>query len=103
MRLIDDYLREIQKGKSGKDMMIPTHGNRFILHRVFINMPSSGLDINTIDLSNTDQIAKLKSIVMDEIEKLKTIIARDYASSYLNSLFKNASKCKLIDIELGRS
>ena len=74
--------------------MLPVHGNRFILHRVFRGLATKEFDRPELDMSTV--AAEARIAVGRELARTAAAIQSLFPSSYLSTLFKNASKCKEI-------
>jgi hypothetical protein len=89
LRAVDNVLRG-ETELSGKDRLIAVHGNRFILHLVFLRL--NGLEDPAVNFEEE------KARIPQETENVlqKTIAAKEklFASSYPANLFKSAQKCK---------
>ena len=97
-RAVDTALREKGKAVDDRSQMVGVHGNRFILHEVF-NRLGTEVDNSSFDELKTksaELAAELLPTVAAEVEK-------HYPGSYLNSLFKNAEKCRNLSKEVRNS
>ncbi len=98
LRAVDAALHDRRSDRSGPPRTIAVHGNRIILHHVF-----QAIGVNSLDDARTD-FEKLKSLAMttagELLEHLETVIQKDYQGVYLNCLFKNAAKCKVLSEKL---
>lgn len=95
MRIVDAHLAEIQKGLEGRERMVAVHGNRFILHQVFKALPEGTLEAGKPEIGGLTAVQR--PAVEQLLRALIQVIAKQYAASYLNSLFKNQQKCKHLD------
>ena len=93
-RSVDVALREHAKGLDDRSQMVAVHGNRFILHEVFNSLGDA------LRQSPLDEL-KLRSgeIAADIHQALTFAVEKHYPGSYLNSLFKNAEKCRQLSKE----
>lgn len=90
LQRIEKLISKKKKATSGRDKLLVTHGNRFILYLVFKKLKEqeelyseiSGENLNDIFESSHNQL-------FSKVEEL-------YSESNLASLFKNNSKCKRI-------
>lgn len=92
LRAIEAELRRLQPGRTRKEQLIAIHGNRFIAHLVFqgVNKVKDGLpDPALVD----SQIRDLTETMLDRTIE---IAAEQHSGAYPASLFKNASKCRLL-------
>jgi hypothetical protein len=94
LRAIDDALRAEQAKRTGKERMVAVHGNRFIAHQVFSQLDLSTLDDPDLNLGHLQTQAR--SLVPDAILSTVNGIAALFPTSYLQSLFKNASRCQAL-------
>jgi hypothetical protein len=92
LRAVDNTLREEQKKLDGRDRSVAVHGNRLIAHAVFQALPQKALDDHDADFSAVK--VTVPDLTRRALTEMRTIVDSDYASNYLASLFKNASRCK---------
>lgn len=93
MRYVDDKLSKEYKKKQGKEKLISTHGNRFLLHLV--------LQAIKKELTFSDQILNEKTL-QDLVDKILPIYIRQtqkslvklYPDAYPANVFKSAGRCK---------
>lgn len=100
MRSVESELRAYQAANEGKDRLIATHGNRFVLHIVF----QSGLNLDDENLEDT--IERAKSEVGATLNRLIEATISLYETSYPSNLFKNLTKCRdlkthMLSVEVG--
>jgi hypothetical protein len=88
MRSVDSELRSYQLNHEGKNRLIATHGNRFVLHMIF----QSGIDLNDENLDATIELAKSQAATT--LSELIEATMSLYETSYPSNLFKNLSKCR---------
>jgi hypothetical protein len=97
-RVVEETLRVSGAELDGRDRLVAVHGNRFILHHVFRRLPLDKFDIRDFDfdqlLSSVPEMTKaiLQSLIKSADEL--------FPGSYLNSLFKNSEKCRLLSTEI---
>jgi len=90
-RYMDKLLRDRQREATGRDRQILVHGNRFIL---FCVMQFMSLRSRMYSTLGSDDIENDVDNLIDKIiEKLNIGISHYFSESYLNSLFKNNTKC----------
>jgi hypothetical protein len=92
MRSIDAELRQIQADRSRKEQLIAIHGNRFVSYLVLQKLRKGGNDLPD-PTGNQPLIRKLTELMLDLTIKL---VGDQHAGAYPASLFKNASKCRLL-------
>lgn len=93
MRYVDSKLSKEYQKKQGKEKLISTHGNRFLLHLV--------LQAIKKDLKFSNQILNEKTL-QDLVDKILPIYIRKtqkslvklYPDAYPANVFKSASRCK---------
>lgn len=92
LRQVDAALREIQRTEDGRRRQVAVHGNRLLLHMVY-----RGLGPNAFsDGSDGPDLSEVEARVGELFEATVVAIETDYEGNYLASLFKNATKCKLV-------
>ncbi len=93
LRLCETQLRIEQQHGSGKESLIAIHGNRFVLHIVFhvlrAKSPQGGE-------TEVELAATVKSTVSESLAATVHDVLEHYAGAYPASLFKNASKCRVL-------
>jgi len=98
MRTVDARLRVSAGGSGAKDAMVAVHGNRLILHWVFMHpavRPFRG-ENSELEALKRDAVG----ICDLALDLLVGDISSNFAGAYLASLFKNLRKCKEIDKRL---
>lgn len=94
MRMVEAELKVFQSIHEGKNRLIATHGNRFVLHMIF----RSEINLDNIDLDGIrKQIPLSVTVVMT---KLIMATKKLYEGSYPSNLFKNLTKCKSLADEM---
>ena len=94
LRRIDEALSSIKAGYSGRDALICTHGNRFIEWAVFRDL---GMTLGT-PFGDVDK--KVAAAVQSVVDRVRVEVKAMYPDSYPASLFKNASKCRILGKKL---
>jgi hypothetical protein len=74
---------------------VAVHGNRFILHRVF--MDPSMRNYRDPKVSENDIVIAAESATYSVFKDLAILIYTIYPNDYLANLFKNANKNKTLD------
>jgi AIPR protein len=97
LRAVDAVLKEQQAVREGRERMVAVHGNRLILHQVFRLLPRDRFDDDRLDFEGVRGAASRETVVV--LELLAGSINQIYPNAYLNSLFKNLSKCKALTDE----
>ncbi len=90
MRQVDERLREIAAQTDGRERGVAIHGNRFILHIVFSQLPLKKLDDAKFDWEPHIGLAQAWA----QVAFARTVDISDAEfPGYPASLFKNVSKC----------
>ncbi|MDT0685859.1 AIPR family protein [Autumnicola psychrophila] len=94
LQRIEKLISQKKNSNHGRDKLFVTHGNRFILHRVYKKLKEE--EIVHSDISN-EKLTRIFNHVHDELyDKVEEL----YSESNLGSLFKNTSKCKFVANQL---
>ncbi len=92
MRKVDSTLKELAETEPPRGDMVAVHGNRLILHCVFMNPDIKGFRSVGADFEGTKRIAA------ETTKRVFVAMAKDvetyYENSYLATLFKNQNKCR---------
>jgi hypothetical protein len=92
LRAIETGLREIQTGRSRKEQLIAIHGNRFVSHLVFQKL-RDGLS----ELPDPSEIGpRIRELTKGMLDLTIKFVSEQHSGAYPASLFKNASKCRLL-------
>lgn len=92
LREIEKQLMSEQKQRSGRERQIGVHGNRILAHLVFQNLRER---VMAGDGNSFDQVvSEVPALVSHYYARLVQVIAADYPTNYLASLFKNANRCQ---------
>lgn len=94
MRAVEHALKDEQRKREGRSRGVAVHGNRLILHLVFRSLPVD--EFNDADFGFSSVLARVKRNSIDVLNRLTQLVEERYPTSYLASLFKNASKCKTL-------
>lgn len=92
LRAIDAELRELQTGRSRKEQLIAIHGNRFISHLVFQKLRNGGKDMP----DPTGVVPRIRELTKAMLDLTIKLVNDQHSGAYPASLFKNASKCRLL-------
>lgn len=98
LREVQRRLSEVDKTDITRGDLLAIHGNRFILHRVFLdpdvkhfcNPQLEEPDILTAASAATDRV----------LTELSELVQQRHPNAYLANLFKNTQKCKNLDHKL---
>jgi len=91
-RLVEKFVASEKNTTSGREKLMITHGNRFLLHLVYQSIDTGQLDPDT-ELRKDEIIATISSCFVN----LKTKTDDLFPESILGSLFKNLTKCRAIN------
>ncbi|MGA3525062.1 AIPR family protein [Melissospora conviva] len=98
MRAVDSRLQERRRALGERPKAIALQGNRLVLHLVF-----RALDISRIDDADfqwDEELAKVPEVADSVLDALIKCVDKNYPTSYVTSLFKNAAKCRLMVDEI---
>jgi len=95
MRVVEKSLALADKGSVPRGGLVAVHGNRFILHRVF--MDPSMRNYRDPKVSENDIVIAAESATYSVFKDLAILIYTIYPNDYLANLFKNANKNKTLD------
>jgi hypothetical protein len=100
LRRVDEFLRDEQTQKEGKERLVAIHGNRVLLFLVFRELTPTIFTADDAD----EELSRVQAIAQKCLEQLTTEITKNYSQSYPGQLFKNITKCKEIAsaISIGR-
>jgi hypothetical protein len=91
LRLVEDTLREEQRGLEGRDRLVAVHGNRLIAHLVLGRLAAAMNDAAP-DMSEVE--ASVPNLTRRAFKRVRKVVAAEYPSSYPASIFKNLTKCR---------
>jgi hypothetical protein len=93
MRTIDQTLSNFRGSLTGRNGMVPTHGNRLIAHVVFRQLHDEDLDSpNGHRIEDVNR--RIEEITPVVASRMIEVVNQDYPESYLAVLFKNTPKCR---------
>jgi hypothetical protein len=92
LRAIEVALDRERAKRSGRGKQIGVHGNRLIAYLVFRALPDDALSSPAPDMSQA--LASVPTLVAVQYKRVAEVIAANYPTNYLASLFKNASRCR---------
>lgn len=93
MRVVDGLLAQREKGLEGRDRMVAVHGNLMVAHLVFRRLPVKDFDEEDLDLNTVKTAAKIEAEAALK-QLTEAVVQHVPPTAYLNSFFKNATKCK---------
>lgn len=91
-RKVESILKNEQAKRSERERLIVIHGNRFILHHVFRLLNREKLDNPVLEFKAIENAVSKNTI--DILNITTSLVNSMYPNSYLNSLFKNRTKCQ---------
>lgn len=94
MRGVDAQLKVEQGRREGRARAVAVHGNRLILHLVFQRLANGSLGDPQVDFDALK--AKIASTTTEVLDLVSAEVESQFASNYIASLFKNATKCKAL-------
>jgi hypothetical protein len=101
LREVQKRLAEIDKAEFPRGDLLAVHGNRFILHRVFLD---PGVRKFKDPQADEKLILEYAREATDEVLKaLSELVQKRHPNAYLANLFKNTHKCKKLDLTLSNS
>lgn len=92
LRAIDSALAAERTKRQGRERLIGVHGNRLIAHQVFQDLSDGALTNPDVDFA--DVLSRVPAFVTKNYSATADVINSEYASNYLASLFKNATRCR---------
>jgi hypothetical protein len=95
LRLVEKFVTDKKMEFDGRDKLMVTHGNRFMLHLIYKALGDQIYDRET-EISEESIFDLCTSL----FEQLNTKVNELYPESVLGSLFKNLTKCRHIESEL---
>jgi hypothetical protein len=98
LRAVSDELEKFEKSKYPRGELVNVHGNRFILHRVFLDPKVQSF--RDLSRSDTDVISASRKAARKIFADCSIVIENLFPNAYLANLFKNAKKCAELDAEL---
>lgn len=93
-RFVETKLKAMQSGVSSRAKSILVHGNRFILHMVFQQIPID--DLNDPDYKFNLQETQLEQFIITAVQQTQNAVNQQFHDSMVHSLFKNVTKCRLL-------
>ena len=91
LRAVDNFLKQEQKKREGKEKLCAIHGNRVLLHLVFKELPDI-FEANNID----KYLNRIPELTSGYLDKMAEELTKNYPVSYVGNVFKNITKCKAI-------
>jgi len=98
LRAVDTALAKQKATRVGRDRMYAIHGNRFVAHMVYRDHPVE-TDAEYSELTEGQKQA-IDAQVAAILDRMPPIVDRLYPDCYLASLFKNRTKCAVMEREL---
>lgn len=98
LREVQKQLAETDKTEIVRGDWLAIHGNRFILHRVFLDPTVKNFRNPHLD---ENQLLIAASVATDRaLNELSGLVQQRHPNAYLANLFKNMQKCKNLDYRL---
>jgi hypothetical protein len=99
LRVLEKYLKEKRNTTQGRERLVITHGNRFILHLLLIGVKRE--DAYKTDLIDCNEIERYVHAKTDRfLITLTSIVNNDLGDSYPAYIFKNSNKCRIIESKM---
>ncbi|MHB8974083.1 MAG: AIPR family protein [Pirellulaceae bacterium] len=92
LRAVESILKKKQAKLEGRERMVAVHGNRLILHLVFKSLPVDRFDDLSFDSAKAQKRAA--RLATSTLKEVIIAVTDKFPNAYLNSLFKNQSKCE---------
>jgi hypothetical protein len=92
LRAVDDFLKQEQKNRDGKEKLCAIHGNRVLLYLAFKELSPGVFETDDVDA----EMARVPKLVTSYLDKMAAEIVNNYSTVYVGNIFKNISKCKAI-------
>jgi hypothetical protein len=94
MRAVDSALEVARRTLEGRAKAVAVQGNRIVLHLVFRE-----LALDEIDDPDSDwdaQVARVPELTSEMLQSLTEQVESAFSQNYITSLFKNASRCRVL-------
>jgi len=98
LRAVSDELTHADKQNLPRGEMLAIHGNRFVLHRVFLDQKLRSF--RNPATTEDSILAAGRESTRKCLADLAALVQDKYPNAYLANLFKNTQKCKDLDSEL---
>lgn len=98
LREVQKRLGEADKTDINRGDWLAIHGNRFILHRVFLD--SDVKYFRNPQLEEQDILIAASAATDRVLKQLSELVQQRHPNAYLANLFKNLQKCKTLDYKL---
>lgn len=99
LRAVEDQLKTVDKNSVPRGELVAVHGNRFILHKVFMH-PAIRDGYRDPHKLEAELTATAKELVAPIFEDVARSVESLYPNAYLANLFKNAQKNKDLEVAL---
>lgn len=97
-RLVDNTLEEASYNAEGRERLVATHGNRFILFRVFEQVGSK-IKLQDVDEALSSEIVK---ITKNYLSLTCQLVEKHFPDAYPGNIFKNTERQTEISKEIDR-
>ncbi|HKU73591.1 MAG TPA: AIPR family protein [Pyrinomonadaceae bacterium] len=98
LRAVQKQLAELDKSDLIRGDWLAIHGNRFILHRVFLDPVVK--NFRNPQLEEQEILAAASVATSEVLRDLSQLVQERHPNAYLANLFKNTQKCKSLDHRL---
>jgi len=98
LRTVEEWLTREQKSRSGREAMVTVHGNRFITRQVFRRLITGALTDDAVDFAAV--LDSVQGLVAHCSQETVAVTNSLFPDSYLAAVFKNATKCREIELRM---
>jgi hypothetical protein len=99
LRAVQEQLDSLDTTTSPRGELVAVHGNRFILHRVFMSPDILGV-YRDPRFPEDELVSKAKALVERIFKQVADTVQAQHSNAYLANVFKNAQKNKEIEAAL---
>lgn len=95
LREVDSYIKEKETTESGRKRLVLIHGNRFILHRVLLEVKNDKY-FNSANMENKQIKILVQNLCPHFLEKTYDAMEKKFSDAYPANIFKNVGRLKEI-------
>ena len=95
LREVDSYIKEKETTESGRKRLVLIHGNRFILHRVLLEVKNDKY-FNSANMENKQIKTLVQNLCPNFLEKTYDAMEKKFSDAYPANIFKNVGRLKEI-------
>lgn len=95
LREVDSYIKEKETTESGRKRLVLIHGNRFILHRVLLEVKNDKY-FNSANMENRQIKIQVQNLCPHFLEKTYDAMEKKFSDAYPANIFKNVGRLKEI-------